>query len=190
MPPWKRRPPVFWSGCSGRPAGPPGARENPMSRAPSCPTAESFECLRRGELPPAEVERLAAHVAGCDRCVAAVHSLKAEDALLVAVRACASASNRPAKDVVLALAKRLNRSRAPAASPPTLATTPRSGRSGTASAARAPAANPPTMATADTVATGSADGGPAVGGADGADVTGFLAPPQGPGELGRLGSYR
>jgi WD40 repeat protein/predicted Ser/Thr protein kinase len=120
--------------------------------------------LRRlllGELPPAELESLGQHVLHCDRCAGTLNQLRADAPLLQTLRgADTTASLHP---TARSLIDRL------------------SGQPTVQGGGAAPA---PSSAPGKNLAPPPA---PAAGGPAG---HGFLGPPQGPGELGRLGGYR
>jgi serine/threonine protein kinase len=132
-----------------------------MAPVASCPDREVLEQLMLGRLADPEGERLAQHLEQCGRCAAVVQTLRADDTLVEAARAPSTATGGPEQEVVRGLVERLRRG-----GPPTAA------------------AGTPTI-TRD--ATPQPGGPPAEGTAD---LCALLAPPQGPGELGRLGPYR
>jgi hypothetical protein len=135
-----------------------------MPVASACPDAQTLQQLALGRLPPEEVERLAGHCEQCERCTQALQALPPRDTLVEALAAQATVGDAPPGEAVTALIERLKARRPAAAATDTAATLP--GR---------PNAGPPPAPTGDEP-TG--------------ELYDFLAPPQGPGELGRLGPYR
>ena len=131
-----------------------------MSTPTPCPDRASLERLLRGEIPFPDGESLYSHLGECDRCAEHARSLQAEDVLSAAVRGAAAAD--PADHAsVLGLIAALERRGPPAA----LVDGPATALSDT---------TPPRGEAADTSR----------------ELFDFLAPAQGPGELGRLGDYR
>jgi WD40 repeat protein/serine/threonine protein kinase len=141
-----------------------------MVVAPGCPDPAVLEQLALGRLAPEEVERLADHCEHCPRCVQALQRLRAEDNLVEAMRSQAAAGGTPLPESVRRLMQGLKRLRPAGGRPvPTEEGTTRSG-AGPASSGDTPTEPaPPEHAP---------------------ELYDFLAPAQGPGELGRLGGYR
>jgi WD40 repeat protein len=110
-----------------------------------------------------EAERLERHYAECSQCAAVVQQLHAEDTLVEAMRAQATAAELPEKAVVVGLISRL-KSLVPADAGP-----------------HEPPSSPP-MAAPRPSGTSASDSS--------VEPYDFLAPAQEPGELGRLGPYR
>ena len=125
----------------------------------TCPDVHDYDRLRLGQLPPDEADRLAEHLAGCDRCARAVQGLGGDDTLARLLRTHAAAGERPERAAVDALIGRLKGVVAAAARPPEETTC----ATDAATPAPPPPAGPPTEVGFD-----------------------FLGPPQAAGELGRL----
>jgi WD40 repeat protein len=139
-----------------------------------CPDRRIIERLVLDQLSDAEAELVEEHLAQCDRCNQTLEALKGEDTFLGALQAQAAAPPEPDEDEIEALIGRLKELRLSAtASEATPAAT-----------LAGPALPPPPRIHA----------GPPLQAPVQADATQelyeFLAPPQEPGELGRLGSYR
>src|SRR5690349_14271036 len=66
-----------------------------MVAVSACPEVEVLQQLALGQMPPAEVERLAQHCEHCERCIQLLHSLKAEDTLVEAMAAQGTVPERP-----------------------------------------------------------------------------------------------
>lgn len=135
-----------------------------------CPDASVLEALALGRLAPEEVERLAAHCENCQRCILALQQLPTDDALLQTIRSGVRAASEPLPKQVQAVMQRLMDS---------------SIVSG--------------VLTPDTQTFAKSSVGQSTDIEDGdaqsislilAEECGFLAPPQSPDELGRLGAYR
>jgi len=129
----------------------------------SCPTDQDLQQLLLGQIPDAEAEPLEEHLEQCDRCLQAASTLKAEDTLAEAVRCQAAVVELSTGDIVEGLMQRLEKLR------PAMAPAPQS------TAGTIPGDATPPAAPAGTATEVLYD---------------FLAAPQGPGELGRLGQYR
>src|SRR5215471_5250341 len=78
-----------------------------MAVASTCPDVHVLRQLAIGDLPLAEVERLAEHCTQCERCIQVLHSLKEGDTLVDAVAAQRTAPDRLADPAVQALIERL-----------------------------------------------------------------------------------
>jgi serine/threonine protein kinase/Tol biopolymer transport system component len=78
-----------------------------MSATADCPLPSDYQRLVRGELPPAEIERLSGHLEGCDRCAAAVHTLLNDDTALDAVRQARADTPTPKGELPAGLFQRL-----------------------------------------------------------------------------------
>jgi WD40 repeat protein/serine/threonine protein kinase len=126
-----------------------------MPSLTSCPKPDEYYRLAVGQLPPAEVERLAQHLEQCASCAEAVQALHVEDAFLEDARAARlDAEGMPPGTLGSSVVERLCSLRPP---DDPYRTAP-------------PGETPPPQE-----AAGAYD---------------FLAPPEAPGELGRLGPYR
>src|SRR2546430_2070255 len=130
-----------------------------MVVASACPDLAVLQQLSLGSLPPEEVERLAEHCEHCARCVQTMHSLKTQDTLVKALAAQATNPHGVRTPVVEALIARLK------------------------------ATPPAAPATADHTRTQTSPSPAALSAGTDRDVYDFLAAPQAPGELGRLGGY-
>jgi WD40 repeat protein len=131
-----------------------------MSPFAPCPAEEEWLRLLRAQPSAEEAERLAQHLEGCGRCADALDRMLGADQLSEALRAPAAAARGVEDRVVESLTDRL-RQLHPLARPILLETTP-----GQSLSVEGPFP-PVEMETYD-----------------------FLAPAEGPGELGRLGPYR
>src|SRR4051794_20778122 len=78
-----------------------------MPGAAARPSPEEFRLLLLGRTPEPEAGRLESHLEGCNRCLGAVRTLRAEDALVEAVRGLRGARDRPEDEAVRALIERL-----------------------------------------------------------------------------------
>lgn len=126
----------------------------------TCPDKYELQKFLLGQLPEDEVDRLQQHFTQCHACLNTVRWLATDDALVVAVRSQATAVPGGEDDVVEELIARLSAKPSPSAA----------GLIETLSNA-SPVTSDPSIATA-------------------AESYAFLAPPQEPDELGRLGAYR
>src|SRR4051794_21084224 len=115
-----------------------------MPREDSCPSPEDLRLLLLGRTPDRDAGRLESHLEGCGLCLRAARALRAEDALVEAVRAQRGAEDRPEDEGVRALIERLQ-ARRPAdrgvAAPPADAP-PVDGRSGATAEGFDPGAPP------------------------------------------------
>jgi WD40 repeat protein/serine/threonine protein kinase len=140
-----------------------------MTVTPDCPDVAVLEQLALGAMPPAEVERLARHCEQCPRCVALLHNLPSKDTLIQIMASLRTPADEPLDPAAGALIDRLKRLPAPV--PEENATAGPTPPPPSAGETPTPEVLPrPTEATQELCA--------------------FLAPAQGPGELGRLGPYR
>ncbi len=130
----------------------------------TCPSAEQLQKVMRGELALAEVERISQHVETCARCAQTLQSLQGEDTLAEQVRAEAGRIDKPVDPAVQKLIERLRQ---------------REGIRTDETVSIAASAAGPAGTTQALAHRGSSSG----------DLS-FLAPAQGPDELGRLGHYR
>jgi len=128
-----------------------------------CPDREALEQLALGRMAPEEVERLAQHCENCGRCIRILQELQPEDVLVETVRAGGTAIDAPLPDRVRALMQSL-RGWYARGEPHTWSK---------ASDSSFPSAQP--AEEQGSVLAESCD---------------FLAPPEAPDELGRLGGYR
>jgi hypothetical protein len=133
-----------------------------MPAAPACPDPATLSRLMLGQIAGPEGEQLARHLEACDRCAAALRTLQIDDTLIEAARSRRGQEAGPEGSAIRDLIERLARLRPQAALP----------------------AGDATEALTSTEQT------PTPRGAAGPETFGFLSPPQGPGELGRLGDYR
>jgi WD40 repeat protein len=136
-----------------------------MAVAVACPDVQVLQQLLLGRMPPDEVERLAKHCEQCPKCIAVLHTLKADDTLVEALAAQKTNPDQPLEPGTSALIERLQRVR-PLGPPRELDVTVGDGDT--------PSASGPAEASTDATHEGFA----------------FLSPSQGPGEMGRLGGYR
>jgi hypothetical protein len=131
-----------------------------MPTETGCPDTPVLEAFLLGRLSPVEGERLAAHVERCAHCIAACEQLQTRDLLLEAMESPPAEWGPPPEEVTAALAERLRALR-------------------------------PLQGTTDTHQSG---GLLARAVEEVSDTTqenyDFLAPPEGPDEIGRLGPYR
>jgi WD40 repeat protein/tRNA A-37 threonylcarbamoyl transferase component Bud32 len=131
-----------------------------MNAPAVCPDAAALRAYARGESAEADADALDRHLASCRRCLAVVAALDPDDHVVAALRQ-AGVARLPRNPLVGQLRPRLYALRREAASL--------------------------TRTDAGAVSGVTADGPVPAGAADPVD---FLAPPQGPGEIGRLGGYR
>src|SRR4051812_23031407 len=78
-----------------------------MPREAACPSREELRLLLLDRIPELEAGPLESHLEGCGRCLGAVRSLPAEDALVEAVRAQRGVEDRPEDEAVRTLIERL-----------------------------------------------------------------------------------
>jgi eukaryotic-like serine/threonine-protein kinase len=123
-----------------------------MTQALSCPDAKELGRFLLGHLSPDGSRQVESHLSECQVCQATMHSVEANDTLVEAVRARASAGPMPETEAVADLVSRLKEMTPPPARAETEVDVPR-----------------------DT---------------EKPDLSEILAPPQGPDEIGRLGTYR
>lgn len=142
-----------------------------MVNTAGCPDPLILEQLALGRMSPEDVERLAEHCEHCARCVEALQRLRAEDTLVEAMRWQSTVPENPLPQKVQEVMKRLK------------------GLHGTRS-------GPALVETVALSSAGRLPGGDAASerAATEAELTqevyDFLAPAQGPDELGGLGMYR
>jgi WD40 repeat protein/tRNA A-37 threonylcarbamoyl transferase component Bud32 len=151
-----------------------------MPAATQCPDAPVLRQFALGLMAPAEVEPLAVHVERCEHCTRTLEGLKGQDTLVEAMSAQGTIEEEPPA-IVNTLIERL-KAVSPADAP--------SGEHTLPNQAEGPPAQPePEIKIAALPASVAK---PAAGPAPEAtqEFLTFLAPPQGPGELGRLGGYR
>ncbi|MBI3469015.1 MAG: SUMF1/EgtB/PvdO family nonheme iron enzyme, partial [Planctomycetes bacterium] len=145
-----------------------------MPAIPACPEPQQLRHLLLGELPEPEAERLEQHLAECKRCDETLDTLKAEDTMVEAIRARAAAGDDPERHLVQELIARVRKLRPPDASSDTHGDLPAASGQPIVEALTLPPTGPPE----------------AQSGAGPQELYDFLAPPQRPDELGRLGHYR
>jgi tetratricopeptide (TPR) repeat protein len=133
-----------------------------MTDPSPCPGRDALKRLLLGDMPDEQAEALEAHVGGCPRCLEAVRALRAEDALVEAVRAGGKAEDLSPVEVDDRLIARLYG--LPRRTTPTISLSQDT-----------PDTPPPptSLAPADRAE----------------DLLGLLAPPGEPDEVGRLGPY-
>ncbi len=134
-----------------------------------CPDSPSLRQLLAGRVPLPDAEPLYDHLGRCDRCAALARSLDPDDWLSAAVRGAADGA-APAEPSVDGLIDALRRAGPPPA-----------GADGPAEDGEDD--GPPTVLSDTIPPHGEATDA-------GRERFDFLAPPEGPGELGRLGEYR
>jgi WD40 repeat protein/tRNA A-37 threonylcarbamoyl transferase component Bud32 len=141
-----------------------------------CPDADRLQHFLLGDVPPEEGEQLVGHVQTCQACVGTLQTLQRADALVTALRRGGPVPGEAADPRVEALIDRVCRLRA-------------WGKAGDASTrefqpdtAMSPG-SPHDADTEDPTLPPEIAAAPP-------DVQAFLAPPEGPGEIGRLGGYR
>ena len=131
-----------------------------MNPVAACPSRQEWESLIQGQVPFAQVEQLAQHLETCARCMGTVQGLRVDDTLVEVIRKQTRMHGKPPDAVLKAVMERLHVLRGPRREE-----------------------------TAGVSGTGGVGAG--VGGCSAdRESYDFLAPPQGPDELGRLGSYR
>lgn len=146
-----------------------------MSRETSCPNKQDLERLMLGQLPDSDTARLASHIESCDQCVEAVRTLIPDDTLVAAMKhSLAVAADLPADEQVQSLIEHVC----------SLVGQPSAAETTAASSPGTPALSPSSPHAQTTIA------GDNLGAESNSEVYDFLAPPQSPDELGRLGSYR
>jgi hypothetical protein len=131
-----------------------------MRLSTPCPEREVLEQLLLGLLPDATAEPLEQHLLECRSCARAVQAVQTEDTLIAAMRGQTAACDRPERELVEELISRLM------------------SRDG------------PSLASATFVAPGDLAPTPRPVSEAKQELYDFLAPPQEPGEIGRLGPYR
>jgi hypothetical protein len=154
-----------------------------MAQVIPCPGPERVREFLLGLLPDGESQALEQHLTGCDACLRAAQAMRAEDALVATVREAAPLAAGPAPPEVEQTVARLQGlwldvSRA-AAGDFTVGDTPPTDPPEGFTASIAVPADAPTRAA-------PIPAGPAPA----PEAYDFLAPPQAPGELGRLAHYR
>jgi WD40 repeat protein len=137
-----------------------------MPNVMTCPSEHDLQQLLLGQIPDADAEPLEEHLSQCERCLQTASTLKLEDTLAEAVRAQAAVPELSTGELVTGLMERLEKLR-PAQQ--TDATTIAADDTPPEKKTQAPP-TPPTDATQV--------------------IYQFLAPPETPEELGRLGQYR
>jgi hypothetical protein len=131
-----------------------------MSEPRACPTPEGLSRFLRGELPEPEARTLEEHLTGCNTCVETLSTLGSDDSLVEGLRG-QPAIDHPSDSIVIDdLIARIK------------------------SMPEASAAPAEALTQTPVEAYDDATPGPS------RDLSGLLGQSQGPGELGRLGSYR
>jgi hypothetical protein len=142
-----------------------------------CPTVERLQRFALGAMPAEEGEQLAGHLESCPRCLKTLQQLRGEDDLLVALRQPGSLPAEATGEKVDALIDRVRRLRAWG---------PDSG-----TGINQPDTKPPSqVVAAEAMTEGPTLAPEGESAAVPRDLLACLAPPQGPGEIGRLGDYR
>ncbi len=135
-----------------------------MADTSACPTVPTLQQLALGQMPPGEVEHLAAHCEQCPHCIAILQTLRTQDTLMETMAAQKTLPQRKDDTALDSLIARLSR------------------------------LNPlPAMSPADQTCdlpTGDHTPPPPPGADLSEDVGTLLAPAEGLGEMGRLGGYR
>jgi predicted Ser/Thr protein kinase len=143
-----------------------------MTNLRTCPDEALLRQFALGDISPAEAGLIGEHLAGCEHCVRTLDVLRADDVLAEALRTRKGTPGFWAaldSPLVAQLIERLSEMRLPEeAETPGASKTPR--RSGEEEPRSAPLWRPSAEATLS--------------------LSQFLAPPQEPGEIGRLGPYR
>ncbi len=146
-----------------------------MNSVMACPDRDTLQQLLLGQLPPPRGEQLAQHLEECPHCSTVVESLSAEDTLVEAIRAQATPGDGPETESVRRLIERLRQ--------PEIAAVVMSSNDTPMSDTDE---SPPTDARLADMVSPSA----VTNAMEGGEAFAFLSPPQEPGEIGRLGSYR
>jgi serine/threonine protein kinase/uncharacterized membrane protein len=136
-----------------------------MSPKEPCPSRDQLSEVMRGKVASPQMELLAHHVESCSRCEETLQVMRAEDTFTDLFRSEAGKAEKPVEPVVKALIERMQED----GSPPSAATLDSKDvvpSSDTGTHAFTDARMPPV------------------------ETLDFLAPPQGPDEIGRLGPYR
>ncbi|MBV9125141.1 MAG: hypothetical protein JO112_17435, partial [Planctomycetes bacterium] len=149
-----------------------------MAAISTCPDRHLLQRLLLGQLPPQEAETLAKHLEQCSQCIHTVQLLQGEDDLVKALRSQTTIEVEAGGSEVRGLIQRLQNLRPLVAAP---------GVEPTTTAPTSEATPAPQEKTRTRDASGESSPPPA----DKTQVMyDFLAPAQGPDELGRLGPYR
>ena len=135
-----------------------------MIAAVPCPDVRCLRDYLQGDLSASDSAELEGHISGCDHCARSINSLAGQDGLADALRDHAASGDCPVDANVSALIERLRRN------PPRLLV--------------------PGPGQAETVDGASGAAGLTPAAQDTQEALDFLAPPEAPGELGRLGPYR
>jgi len=128
-----------------------------MADKQSCPSSQALGELLMGRVPEPEASRLSEHLEHCPRCAETVRGLEVTDSVLEAIKEIKGAGRDAGDSFVPVLVQRLKESR------------------------------PGGDASTQDVAQGTHGDQAGVGGDTTQEFLTFLAPPEGPGELGRLG---
>src|SRR4051794_20847434 len=163
-----------------------------MPRAATCPDLQDLQRFVLGQSPEADAERLELHLSRCDECLATLHTLQAADTLVEAVRAQAGAPDEPDNGTVADLIERAQGLRPPpaaSAAASAAAAVPLARQPSEEVTSATPLPNPlPSAPEVTTDAVARAAVAPPAEPTE--EVYDFLAPAQGPDEIGRLGPYR
>jgi hypothetical protein len=142
-----------------------------------CPDADRLEHFLLGAVTPEEGEQLAGHVETCPQCVATLQTLQREDALVTALRRGGPVPGETPEPRVEALIDRVCRLRA-------------WGMADDASTGAVHADTVPSPGLTNNPIADHATLPPGPATVVAPDILAYLAPPQGPDEIGRLGGYR
>jgi len=137
-----------------------------MAKASACPGVEDLERFLAGALPADSCEQLAAHLGGCAHCQEIAHTLKPSDTILDALRGQKPPASLHERETVEWLIRELKS-----------LGTGRHDPVETVAASSAPDESTPPGGSAPLTQVTE-------------ELYDFLAPPEQPGELGRLGGYR
>ena len=155
-----------------------------MADTPSCPTTAELQQFAQGELPESRLQTIEKHLKICPRCAESVGRRASEGSTVADPRSAARVGQeRPTGTL---------RGNDTSADAPTLAHEPNAKESDIDTTADVAAVSQTGIVEGLTDPHGGSSDEPTVTYASNTQVEGleFLAPPQGPGELGRLGSYR
>jgi serine/threonine protein kinase len=133
-----------------------------------CPEVQPLQRLLLGQVTDDEAEGLECHLATCDACLRTIRAIPTQETLADAMRSRSTLAETPLPETVQRLIQHLKSLQPPGLDETSGDTSPTSDHSPSETPA------PPVSQPAEEKEEGHA----------------FLAPPQGPGELGRLGTYR
>jgi hypothetical protein len=144
-----------------------------MAKPLPCPTLPDLENFLLGQVAERQAANIEEHLTRCKQCLETVHGLKVEDTFIQAMRqAPALEAREPDEEVLENLIERFSR---------------------LADSCAAPAVTDPGLSQAQDTPVAAGTALPAAAGLpvdSTQEVYDFLLPPEGPGELGRLGPYR